>query len=81
MVVDTIDSVGLPGRSGIGGGVGFGNKEVVEELAMGDVTFRRSRGVLLATLTEDVEPFIVASLRRKSSNGAPVLLDSAIDAL
>ena len=70
--------MGLSGRSGVGG-AGVVNKEVVEELAIGDDVFR---GILCATLTEDVEPFIVASLRRKSSKGAPVLLlDSVIDTL
>lgn len=65
--------MGLPGRSGIAE-VGIANKEVVEELAIGGV-FRISRGMLLVltTPTEDVEPFIVASLRRKSSKGAPIL--------
>lgn len=72
--------MGLPGRSGIGE-VGIANKEVVEELAIDNDVFRGSRGALLATLKEDAEPFIVASLLRKSSKGAPALLDSPIDAL
>ena len=72
--------MGLSGRSGVGG-VGVANKEVVEELVIGDDAFRRSRGIVWTTPTEEVEPFIVASLRRKSSKGAPVLLDSVIDTL
>ena len=77
--VDTTDSMGLSGRSGTGG-VETGNNEAAEKLAMGNNAVRRPCGIWLATFTE-VEPFIVASLRRKSSKGAPILLDPPIGTL
>lgn len=71
-VVDAIESLGLGGRS-IGGPVlgPPGNKEVVDEFVTGDTAFRASRGVL-GILRDDAEALIVASRRRRSSNGAPV---------
>ncbi len=70
-MVETIDSVGLGGRSGCPS-VAFGaDNDVVEEFAAGDSKARPSRGVL-TRLSEDPEALIVAKRRRRSSNGAPV---------
>ena len=61
-------------------GIRVANREAVEELAIDDGVSRR---ILCqwAMLTEDVEPFIVAGLQHKSSQGAPVPLESAIGTL
>jgi len=67
-VVDTIDSVGLGGRSGIEG-LGIADSGVDEALAAGDRACRTSREVF-RTLREDAEPLIVARRRRRSSKGA-----------
>lgn len=71
LVIDTIDSVGLPGR-GIApttstmpdGGKFAGSGK-------GAVGLRNS--LAPCTVRDVVEPLIIASLRRKSSNGAPVV--------
>ena len=73
--VNIIDSVGPPGR------LVLEKSELrmpIMKLTINDDVYRRSRGILWATLREEL---IVASLRHKSSKGAPVLLDSFNDTI
>lgn len=69
-VVDTTESVGLPGRSCTGGGFGGVNTDVVVLGCEGDCAATcpaRSRAAA-ARLRDEPEPFIVTSRRRSSSN-------------
>jgi hypothetical protein len=76
-VVDTTDSVGLRGRSGIGEGSARAAREELE-VPRPEAELRCSLDVL-AKLREEDEALMVCSLRRRSSNGAPVLLRSMLD--
>ena len=71
-VVDTTDSVGLRGRSGIGEGSARAAKEELD-VPRPEAELRYSLDVL-AKLREEDEALMVCNLRRRSSNGAPVLL-------
>ena len=80
LAVDRTDSVGLPGRSKVAEGAGRPeilsrrDEEIGAAAVAGDkmfAVFVVLRGLWLA-VSEDVEALMVASLRRRSSNGAAV---------
>ena len=68
--VETTDSVGLPGRSVSDGEEGGMDPWGIFVTAGGEVEERDSR-LRWGTLSEEADPLIVASLRRRSSKGAP----------
>jgi hypothetical protein len=66
--VETMDSVGLSGRSMVGG-ISVEPRELLASAG----TTTEELWWLWVGLKEEVDPFIAANLRRRSSNGAPVL--------
>lgn len=79
LAVETIDSVGLPGRSGALGRPVTPSDEELGGPGMEGSVLRESRVVAWPGLSEDADPPMVVSLRRRSSEkGAPPILWSIL---
>jgi hypothetical protein len=76
-VVDTTESVGLTGRS-TGEEAPITATLGVAAIGESALPLRGSRGGVWGRMRDELEPLMVASLRRRSSKGAPVTLWSAL---